>query len=584
MTADKEKPGGAGTQPGNGGLVAGDDSRDHPHYIASTAESQERAAAALRGLLRGDSPNGTDPATLGVWADAWRSLAKVPDLPNRRKIFDALARDDPGLTRLVAGDPQSQLSGHNVTPETVLSALGRGETGDAELLEALYAGLIVYDHAASGWYLWGGHSWQPDRTGAVYRLVSNQVAANYLTRAASERAESNDELAKKLADRAGALRNRKRVENVLFLAARQPKLAITGQEWDRNPWLLGVQNGVLDLQSGQLNPGWPDDYVRSVAPTAWEGSDAPAPRWAQFIAEVFGEDAGLVSFLQALLGYGLTGLTREHVLPILFGGGRNGKGTLLETLGDVLGQDLAISSQADALMDVRQGGGDGPQPFVFALRGKRLVWASESSEGRRINAGLIKQLTGGDRLNVRTLHGKPVEFKPSHLLLLLTNHKPHISADDQSMWDRVLLIPFTRRFVDNPAPGEYKRDPALREKLLAEAPGILAWLVRGCLEWQRDGLNPPPTVQAATVAYREEEDEIGLFIGECCVIGDKCEVRAGDLFAEYSRWAKVGNLKGMTQTAFGTRIKKRYASSNTTGYVIYKGLGLLAPAKETETV
>lgn len=545
-------------------------------YSLSTAEAQTRAAAAIRGLLKGAPPNGTDPATLGPWAEDFSTLANAPDLASRQRIFDALVRDDPGLARLVAGDPPPKVKPRDVTPETILSALGRGETGDAELLEALFHGLIVYDHATGGWYLWAGHYWQPDRTGTVYRLVSNQVAAKYLSVASSERAESNDDLAKKLTDRAGALRNRKRVENVLFLAARQPKLAMTGDEWDKDPWLLAVKNGVLDLRSGRMQPGRPDDFLRSVAPVTWEGLGAPAPRWAKFQEEVCGEDTELVSFKQRLLGYGLTGLTREHVLPIYWGEGRNGKGTELETIGDILGADLAISSQADALMDVRPGAGDGPQPFVFALRGKRLVWASESNEGRRINAGLVKQLTGGDRLHVRTLHSKPVEFKPSHLLLLLTNHRPHISADDQAIWDRVLLIPFTRRFVDKPGAREYQRDPAIRETLTAEAAGILAWLVRGCLAWQREGLNAPESVRAATASYREEEDEVGQFIAERCVIGARYEVRAGELFAEYDTWAKSYNLKAMTQTAFGKRLKKRFPSSPKSGYVTYKGIGLLA--------
>jgi putative DNA primase/helicase len=140
-----------------------------------------------------------------------------------------------------------------------------------------------------------------------------------------------------------------------------------------------------------------------------------------------------------------------------------------------------------------------------------------------------------------------------------------------------MLIQYTRRFVDNPGPKEYARDPAIREKLEREAPGILAWLVRGCLAWQSAGLNPPLTVNAATEAYREEEDEIGLFISECCVVGAQCEAKAGDLFQEYDRWAKNSNLKPMTQTAFGRRLKRRFESSPKTGYVVYAGIGLLAP-------
>jgi putative DNA primase/helicase len=241
----------------------------------------------------------------------------------------------------------------------------------------------------------------------------------------------------------------------------------------------------------------------------------------------------------------------------------------------VLGNDLATSSQADALMDAARGGGDGPKPFVYALRGKRLVWASESNEGRRINEGLVKQLTGGDRLNVRTLHSKPVEFKPTHLLLMITNHKPHINADGSAIWERVLLIPFCQRFVDSPQGGiEHKRDPFLKEKLRAELPGILAWLVMGCMEWQEGGIKPPPAVSAATAEYREDEDTIALFLDEKVTIRENSHVKASELYKAYSDWCKEFNFMAMSLTAFSTRMKGRFKWQHTKTGNYFDGLTL----------
>lgn len=458
---------------------------------------------------------------------------------------------------------------------TVKAALDAQEYGDAELMAEFYRGKMVYDHAEGAWYLWRGHYWERDKVGIVYRAIARKIAPQYLHAAAEAAEAGQDDTSKKMAARAAALRNKKRMDNVLSLASRQDGIALTGDEWDADPWVLGCGNGVIDLRSGKIRPGRPEDYIRAHSPVMWD-QYATCPTWQRFMSEVFGGDADLVAFMRRLLGYSITGLTREHVFPVLWGEGRNGKSTMLETLADVLGNDIATSSQADALMDASRGG-DGPKPFIWSLRGKRLVWASESNEGRRINEGLVKQLTGGDRLNVRTLHSKPVEFLPTHTLLLLTNHKPHINADGSAIWDRVYLIPYTQRFIDQPqAENEHKRDPDLREKLQAELPGILAWLVRGCLEYQTLGLIAPAAIVAATSEYRDEEDTTGMYVQERCILKDGAEVKSSLLYQDYSSWCKENGIQPMSITAFGKWIKKRVKSRRDGDGVYLEGIGLLA--------
>jgi len=464
----------------------------------------------------------------------------------------------------------------------IRDCLYRGETGDGDLLTALYHGSIVYDHAEGAWYTWGGQHWTVDKTNGIYRHVSDHVAAQYLALAADARNAGKDEMAKEALGRALALRNRRRVENVLFLAAR-PHLGVTGEDWDKDPWRLAVANGVLDLQTGTLCDGLPGDWIKTAAPVDWHGPDAPCPQWEKFLSEIFNSNEETIGFMQRFLGYSLTGLTVDHVFPILWGEcGRNGKGTLLETLADVLGSDLTTSTQADALMDVHQSAGGGPQPFVFALRGKRLVWASETNEGRRINASLIKLLTGGDRLNVRTLHTRPVEFKPTHKILLLTNTRPHIPASDKAVWERVVLLPFTERFVDDPDPAnphDHERNPHLREQLNTEGPGILAWLVRGCLDWQKAGLCIPAHLGEATKGYRKLEDTFGQFIAECCVEGAGLEARAGALYNAYHDWA---GQSAMSKTAFGLEMSKRGVEreKRNSGWW-YVGIGPMVTERDT---
>lgn len=461
--------------------------------------------------------------------------------------------------------------------EKVRQSYDDQEAGDADLLADMYQGQICYDHAEGAWYIWRRHYWERDRTGFVYRLIARRVSPQYLHAAAEAQSRELEDLSRNLVKRAAALRNKKRMDNVLFLAARHEALALTGDEWDSNPWLLGCANGVIELKTGKHRPGKPKDYIRAHSEVKWTGLDANCHRWELFLKEIFQGDVSIANFIRRLFGYGITGLTVHHLFPILWGEGRNGKGTMLETLGNVLGSDLATSLQADALMDMTKSG-EGPKPFIYNLRGKRLVWASESNEGRRINEGLVKQLTGGDRLNVRTLHSKPVEFFPSHLLMLMTNHKPHINADGSAIWRRVFLVPFEREFIDRPDtnnPKQSKADPYLIETLKSEQAGILAWLVRGCLEWQKDGLNPPEKILAATQSYREEEDTTGMWISDECLLKPDLETRGGILYKSYTEWCKRNGVMPMSITSFGKTMKRRYPARESHG-IWYKGIGLLS--------
>ena len=274
-----------------------------------------------------------------------------------------------------------------------------------------------------------------------------------------------------------------------------------------------------------------------------------------------------------MLGYGLTRSQIEHVLAVLWGEGRNGKDTLLETLINVLG-NLAQPVGAEVLLD----GSKNPNaatPHLYAIRPLRLAWVSETNEGARLDTGQVKLLTGGGTITARPLYGKPINFKPGYLLMLVTNHRPHANADDYALWKRLLLIPFTQSFVDDPkADNEHKRDPHLKDKLALEAPGILAWLVQGCLNWQKDGLNPPNIVMRATKEYQEEEDLIGHFIEEQCVEGSQMKVKAGDLYNAYKNWAIDYGFKPMSNTAFGNRIGKRFEKDRRNDGIYYIGVGL----------
>lgn len=443
--------------------------------------------------------------------------------------------------------------------------LYKKEMGDARLFAHLYTNQVVYDHAEDAWHLWSGQQWETDRVRAIVPMLSDRLSDQYyaaIKRLRDARTDANkDKIDRDLdecLDHIKHLCGRRYLDNVLTLATAMPGLRITGDEWDNNPWILGVKNGALDLKSGNLRPGHPGDMMRAICPTEWRGIDEPAPRWEQFLQEIFVADQGLIDYVQRLLGYGITGMVTDHVFPILYGSSRNGKTKLLEAIATVLGKDLATSVPSDALMASRIGN-NSPQPFIYAMRGKRIVWASETNEGRRIDASLVKLLTGGDRIKVRSVYTKPVEFAPTHLLLLLTNYKPKAPSEDLAIWDRVALIPFTLRYIINPDPTnptERLQDPNLGIKLASEASGILSWLVRGCLAWQKYGLNPPASVMLKTQEYKNEEDTIAPFIAENLDAAPGKTMGSTELYKMYAQWCKDMRVKALSHTAFGIEIGK----------------------------
>lgn len=483
--------------------------------------------------------------------------------------------------------------GEPVPGAEVLKALQRNEDGDAELFVTLHSGRLVYDHAANRWYTWTGHHWEEDGTEEALAGV-NEVADRYhaeMKRQAWIRGKAEMEGKKKQADRAEAvekmlarrvrdLQTVRRKQAVLHLArAGAGSLGITGDEWDQDPWSLAVENGVIDLQAGTFRPGTPGEYLRTFAPTPWEGVNAPCRTWEATLESTFGSDGELVAFVGRLAGYAITGKTIEAVMPILWGTGRNGKTVFLQALADVLGPDLAGPVEAELLLEsrfTRQSGG--PSSDLLYLRGRRLAWLSETNENRRLNAGKVKLFTGGDFITGRAPYAaRQITFKPTHKIFLLTNHRPKADAQDVALWRRVLLIPFESVFVSDPdptKPQERIADLDLAEKLKAERPGILAWLVKGCLAWQRDGLNAPGSVLAATQKYKDDEDTIKMFLLDCCAEGPSRIVRAGEFYEAYKKWCEENGEKPGTNKKFGQYVSERYDGDKDNAGKFYMGVGL----------
>jgi len=446
-----------------------------------------------------------------------------------------------------------------------------------------------------GWLTWDGRRWQRDDKPAY--LAAKSVAlglygdaqdlmgqAKKHLEAAQRAAELGDARAeaiaqdrmKELQSRAAALaswakasQSRGKIEAAVKLAESEPAVSALSEDFDGDPWLLSCENGTLDLRTGELRPHARQDLLTRLAPVAYDPA-AICPTWDAFLTHIMGGNAEMIGFLQRAVGYSLTGSVQEQCLFFPYGGGANGKSTFLKAILSMLGRDYAKQAAPDLLTV-----GQDRHPTELAdLAGVRFVASIEVAEGKRLAEALVKQLTGGDPVKARLMRQDFFQFDPAFKIWLAANHKPVVKGTDFAIWRRVKLIPFT---VTIP---EAEQDKRLGDKLQAELPGILAWAVRGCLAWQRDGLGVPETVTAATEAYRAESDELAGFLEERIDLDARGQEQAGPLYQAYKTWAEANGLKDrdiLTNVKFGRQLTERgfdkYKDPSTRTY-FYTGLTL----------
>jgi putative DNA primase/helicase len=493
-----------------------------------------------------------------------------------------------------------------ITPRLIKQCLQANELGDGTLFAALHRGKFLFSKNSAQWLSWRGHHWDVDIMDESFAAVE-EVATTYLNAGhalkeqidnlSADEKKSESESLKKLQEyyytRVKKLRSITGVNSCLNYSHRiKEPIAIKGDELDTNPWLLAFSNGVMDLRSGKFRDGRPDDYLLKAIPHEWKGMDEQAPIFLKYLHEVLDGppelsadgrkeySQSLVDFVLRALGYGLTGLTTERMFLVFNGpGGQNGKGILVETIRYCLGA-LAGPIPAEMLLDQGRGkSADSPSPAIMALKGLRIAFASETDEGRRFSPGQVKWYSGGDTLTGRWPHDKRnTDFIPTHLLVLLTNNLPHAPGDDSAFWARLKLVPFHYSFLPFPdpaKPNQKKRIDNLQEKFKAEASGILALLVRGCIEWQRGGLSPPPIVTSATEIYRINEDVITQFVEECCIVNAASVIKAADLYKAFSTWYQEHIYEKVPkQKKFGEMLSKQFKKDKVGGVVKYYGLEL----------
>jgi putative DNA primase/helicase len=378
---------------------------------------------------------------------------------------------------------------------------------------------------------------------------------------------------KKIAEWARGSQSSERLKAMWTLA--KADLAVSPEELDTDPMLLNVENGTIELRNGALRPHRPEDLITKLAPVEFDPA-AHAPRFYKFLKQILVEEE-LIAFVQRFLGYSLTGSTKERSLAVLHGVGKNGKSTLVELFQDLMGD---YSSVAHPNTIMRQSFSDSTAQYQLAEpKGARFVSVSETKRGVELEEAVVKQITGSDTISARAPYGKPFTYRPQFKLWLSTNHKPEIPEGSEAIWDRMRLIPFTKRFEGK---GDDTKLPA---KLREELPGVLAWAVRGCVDWGSGGLGTSKAVEDATAKYRSETDVLDRFFEDACEFGPKCKIAKKDLYHAWARWcdaegADPGEQVGFTRTVGERGIIRGFSEKKVKGTRVWVGIQLATPPSD----
>lgn len=431
----------------------------------------------------------------------------------------------------------------------------RGQTRFAYRLTQQYGARLLHVHAV-GWHAWDGTRWAKDENGEALRAVHRVL------RRAWKEALGDKDLTKEVlaCQSAGAQ------QGILTIAAALHPFAATVSDLDQDPYALNVANGTLDLRTGVLRPHDPDDRTTKVCRAAYHRDERGSGLWEAFLARVL-PDSDVRAFVQRVLGVALIGAVREHVLPIWTGTGANGKGVTYGALLHALG-DYAAAAEPDLFM-AREGAHPTGQ---MDLRGRRFVVVSESDKDRRLAEATMKRLTGGDKIKARAMRQDFVEFAPSHLAVLVTNHLPKVAGDDDAIWRRMRVVPFA---VVIP---EADRDPHLGDRLELEADAILAWAVAGLTDYRDRGdrLDEPASVLAATASYRHDSDALARFVAEECIVAPALSVTVKVLRERWEGFCRREGVEPGTAKAFGQALDRRglAPADSSGGARVRRGIGL----------
>jgi len=426
--------------------------------------------------------------------------------------------------------------------------------GNSERLIALHGRGLRYSYDFKKWLVCDGRRWAVDAEGHVRKLAKSTIL-DFLSQAIERRDGAGEKFAKQSLDD-------RRISGMLSMS--ECELPVKHEDLDVDPYHLNFLNGTVDLRTGTVRAHRREDLITKLVHHRYEPA-AEHPRFDQFLARILHADLG--AWLQKALGYSLTGATSEKAVFLLHGPKDTGKTTLL-TLFLRLLREYGVLLQIDTLMARQES--NNTQADVADLRGARFAMTSETEEGQRLAEGKLKRITQGMGLIKATRkYENPISFPETHKLWIDANHRPVVRGTDDAIWGRLKPVPFEAVIPKD------EIDRSLLDKLMGEAEGILAWAVAGAVRWFNEGLGTPTKVEQANAAWRCDMDQVGRFIGECCIERDRTQAKAHNLYSRYRAWAESAGEHPLTETAFAGRIVERGFQKvrREAGYV-YLGLGV----------
>jgi putative DNA primase/helicase len=420
----------------------------------------------------------------------------------------------------------NQINGSQQASATNVAGDFSTDWGNARRLTARHGDDIHYVSEWDAWIEWNDNSgrWEIDRNGAIMRRAEDTALSIFNEAMTLNNQTDRNELLR----HAMRSQSEARLTAMVNLARAEEGVTVSAEVFDADPWLLGVQNGVVELSQGTFRPARREDLITKSAGAAFDPA-ADCPNWEKFLQTITGNDPDLQSYLQRVIGYVLSGSVREEVMLILHGTGRNGKSTFRETVHSLMGS-YALAADANLLVERKVPGGATEE--IARLKGRRFVAVNETAENDQLSEARVKFITSQDTITARNLYGHYFDFAPTHKTVVTTNHKPIIRGTDEGIWRRVHLIPFTVAIDASTVERDFRE-----RRLVPELSGILNWALAGLAAYLKEGLNPPSSVLASTQEYRSDMDVIGQWLQERCELDPHASTATGSAYLDYSCWA-----------------------------------------------
>ncbi len=391
------------------------------------------------------------------------------------------------------------------------------------------------------WLIWDDCRWKVDELRVIWDM--GKLSIESMVEKAPLMTSTDEALA--LMAHARRSSTARKVDAMLTTASADRRVRVSPDDLDRDLFLFNCANGIIDLTTGRLEKHSRGLMITKASPVPFE-SEAVCPHWKKFLKDIFDNNRELIRFVQKFLGCSLTGDMSCQSMFILYGTGANGKSTFINVINRIMG-DYAATTPTETFMQKK---GEQATNDIARLKGARFVTATESDEHGRLAESVIKRLTGNDVISARFLYGEYFQFVPTFKIVMATNHKPRVGGMDHAIWRRIKLIPFVKTF-----PVE-KQDRKLSEKLEAELPGILAWMVEGCLRWQKEGLGSTDAIDEATDEYRNQMSDVQMFLADCCLVNEEEMVQSSVLYGEYVSWCEKNHERPKSNRNFSMMLSE----------------------------